>query len=79
MKISILWRFTEIIAGNKSTFIPLNSLTIRSEIWYYVSLCIQSRYGKMWTRITPNIDTFYAVSVDLEGLNLYNKIGLSFN
>ena len=27
----------------------------------YVSLPIQSKYGKMWTRITPNTDTFYVV------------------
>ena len=24
---------------------------------------IQSKYGKMWTRITPNTDTFYAVII----------------
>ena len=28
---------------------------------YSVSLRIQSKYGKMRTRITPNTDTFYAV------------------
>ena len=28
---------------------------------YGVSLRIQSKYGKMRTRITPNVDTFYAV------------------
>ena len=27
---------------------------------YCVSLCIQSECGKMRTRITPNMDTFYA-------------------
>ena len=26
------------------------------------SLCIQSKYRKMWTRITPNTDTFHAVT-----------------
>ena len=26
-----------------------------------LSLCIQSECGKMWTRITPNTDTFHAV------------------
>ena len=30
---------------------------------YSVSLHIQSKYGKMLTRITPNMDTFYAVNV----------------
>ena len=29
--------------------------------FYEVSLCIQSEWGKMPTRITPNTDTFYAV------------------
>ena len=28
---------------------------------YGVSLCIHSECGKMWTRITPNADSFYAV------------------
>ena len=28
-----------------------------------VSLRIQSKCGKMWTRITPNIDTFHAVMI----------------
>ena len=28
---------------------------------YSVSLRIQSKCGKMWTKITPNMDTFYAV------------------
>ena len=28
---------------------------------YFVSLRIQSEWGKMWTRITPNTDTFHAV------------------
>ena len=28
---------------------------------YSVSLRIQSEYGKIWTRIIPNVDTFYAV------------------
>ena len=30
---------------------------------YSVSLCIQSEFGKMRTRITPNTETFHAVSV----------------
>ena len=29
---------------------------------YTVSLRIQSKYGNMWTRLSPNIDTIYAVS-----------------
>ena len=28
---------------------------------YVVSLCIQSEYGKIWTRKTPNRDFFHAV------------------
>ena len=28
---------------------------------YSVSLCIQSKCGKIQTRITPNTDTFYSV------------------
>ena len=28
---------------------------------YSVCLCIQSECGKMWIKITPNTDTFYAV------------------
>ena len=27
----------------------------------YISLCIQSEWGKIWTRITPNTVNFYAV------------------
>ena len=30
---------------------------------YFVSLRIQSKCGKIWTRKTPNIDTFKAVNV----------------
>ena len=30
---------------------------------YFVSLCIQSEYGKIQTRITPNTDTFHSVRV----------------
>ena len=29
-----------------------------------VSLRIQSKCGKIWTRITPNTDTFYSVVAD---------------
>ena len=29
------------------------------------ALSIQSEYGKMWTRITPNKDTFYALLVSV--------------
>ena len=35
---------------------------------YGVSLRIQSEWGKMWTKITPNMDTFHAVV--LSGLYL---------
>ena len=31
---------------------------------YAVSLCIQSESGKIWTRITPNKDTFYPVNAE---------------
>ena len=30
---------------------------------YYVSLRIQPKFGKIWTRITPNTDTFYTVNI----------------
>ena len=30
---------------------------------YSVSLRVQSECGKMWIRITPNTDTFYAVQI----------------
>ena len=33
----------------------------RKRTEYCVSLCIQSEHGKIRTRITPNMDTFYAV------------------
>ena len=38
-----------------------------------VSLRIQSEYGKMWTRITPNTDTFHAVlsSTELRSILFY--------
>ena len=32
---------------------------------YRVSLRIQSECGKIRTRITPNMDTFYAVSINI--------------
>ena len=28
-----------------------------------IVVCIQSECGKIWTRITPNVDTFHAVSM----------------
>lgn len=48
-----------------------NHLTVLSEkkrilkvpnnmLWYIVSLNIQSEYGKLWTRITPNTYVLYA-------------------
>ena len=42
---------------------------------YEVSLRIQSECGKMTTRITPNMGTFYAVMVKnekLSAINIYN-------
>ena len=38
-------------------YFPLGLNTER----YGVSVCIQSECGKIWARITPNTDTFYAV------------------
>ena len=35
---------------------------------YGVSLHIQSECGKMLTRITPNLDTFYAVNLQIQKL-----------
>ena len=40
--------------------------------WSIVSLCIQSEYGKMRTRITPNTVTFHAVVIILELLQKSN-------
>ena len=40
---------------------------IRRDISRRVSLRIQSKYGKIQTRITPNMDTFHAV-------NVYSKV-----
>ena len=31
------------------------------------SLRIQSKYGKIWTRITPNVDIYYAVVFEIYG------------
>ena len=45
---------------------------IRTE--YGEILRIQSECGKMWTRITPNTDTFYAVILTKKGV-LGKKIG----
>ena len=30
-------------------------------VTYFIKLRIQSDYGKIWARITPNTDAFYAV------------------
>ena len=35
-----------------------------------VSLRIHSKYGKMWTRITPNKDIFYAVQASIVETNI---------
>ena len=43
---------------------------------YGVSLRIQSKCGKMWTRITTNSDTFYAVKAVNKLLNLPEKARL---
>ena len=40
---------------------------------YSVSPRIQTEYGKIRTRKTPNMDTFYAVSVSIYILMLYIK------
>ena len=47
---------------------------------YSVSLCIQSECGKMWTRTTPNTNTFYGVKcnqwkkiTERDSLNIYKK------
>ena len=40
---------------------------------YRVPLRIQSECGKMWTRITSNTDTFYAVSLMVATLDLLSK------
>ena len=44
-------------------FVDLPTIFCRklSKETYFVSLGIQSECGKMWTRINPNTDTFYAV------------------
>ena len=36
-----------------------------SELVWPAFSCIRTEYGKMWTRITPNTDTFYAVFITL--------------
>ena len=35
---------------------------------------IQSECGKMWTRITPNTDTFHVVIVLFKNNNAYSKL-----
>ena len=40
---------------------------------YWVSLCIQSKCGKMRTRITPNMGTFYAVFISAYLIILIDK------
>ena len=40
--------------------------------WYFISLRNQSECGKIRTRITPNVDTFYAVEE-------YSKFGTFFD
>ena len=44
------------------TLVCIFSLNMKS---YKVSLCIQSKCGKMWTRITPHTGTFHPVTVKL--------------
>ena len=46
--------------------------------WYGVSLRIQSKCGKMWTRKTPNTDTFHAV-FRLKTYMLYGMFLLLYN
>ena len=45
----------------------------RNKVRYGVSLRIQSKCGKMQTRITPNMDTFYAVSPYLNSWLSYSR------
>ena len=40
----------------------------------FVSLRIESKCGKMWTRITPNTDTFYAVGSCSTCLKFFPKL-----
>ena len=42
---------------------------------YSVSLRIQPKYGKIWTRITLHMDTFYAVTAE-ERFQTQNKHNL---
>ena len=44
----------------KSVIILISRIHADKEI-YSVNLSIQSEYGKIWTRTTPNTETFYAI------------------
>ena len=41
----------------------MQSLRKKCPCSYSLSLCIKSEYRKIWSRITPNTDTLYAVNV----------------
>ena len=49
-----------LIRSCSGSYIPVFVLNTKR---YGVSLRIQSKYGKIQTRITPNIDTFHAVYI----------------
>ena len=57
------------ILSFSSPYFP--TVRLNTEI-YGVSVRIQSKWGKIWTRKTPNKDTFYAVSVTLP-VRIMNK------
>ena len=40
---------------------------------YFLSLHIQSKCGKIRTRITPNTDTFHAVNLSFKGISTILK------
>ena len=42
---------------------------------YSVSFCIQSKYGKIWNRITPNTDAFHAVRVKVQFVEWISRDG----
>ena len=54
----------------KSQYSELTAFGLNTQR-YSVSLCIQSKCGKMRARITPNTDIFYAVYKASTNKNLY--------
>ena len=58
----VLLLFTHYLVLDVTPLLFVKRRRLRPLLFWAVSLRIQSECGKIWTRITPNTDSFYAVN-----------------